>query len=61
MNMSNGVSLDVLNTQTETHSPCRDLAVVHVGRDDHACFTFIALQEEEEAKSRCADFILWSA
>lgn len=29
-----------------THSPCRDLAVVHVGCDDHAGFPFIALWEE---------------
>lgn len=29
------------------HSPCRDLAVVHVRCNDHACFPFVALLERE--------------
>lgn len=27
--------------------PCRDLAVMHVGCNDHACFTFVALAVQD--------------
>lgn len=49
------------SVQTHTHSPCRDLAVVHVGCNNHAGFTFVALWEGERttgAESWFADFIL---
>lgn len=55
-----GSSDPIGHTNAQTHSPCRDLAVVHVGSNNHACFAFVALQEGKGIRQSHVMLILCS-